>query len=140
MANKKMGFEGLAYYGTAGSTATNLLTNCRDISENLEVEKGDTTVRGDSTVPPMGTEIVTKRTKSIELTMVNDETDTYLEAIRVAANLGNPFALRTKDYSSGKGFDGDVTAALSEPRPLAGEQVITITCTPHPNRVPVPYT
>jgi hypothetical protein len=130
MASVKMGYEGMIYYGTAGSTAATLLQNVKDISFNLEVEKGNTTVRGDSTSPPIETEDVTIRKVSIEFTMIKDTTDTALEAMLVLAYAGSGFALRLKDYSSGKGFDGDVTATVSRGKPLNGEQTLQITCTP----------
>ena len=47
MAVKKMGFEGKIYYGTAGSTASNELTNSRDITYGFDTGDGETTVRGD---------------------------------------------------------------------------------------------
>jgi hypothetical protein len=129
--NIKMGFEGLVYFtATPGSTASTNLTNVKDVSYNLEVEKGNTTVRGDSSAPPIETEDVTIRKVSIEFTMIKDTTDTALEALLTAAYGGTGFALRLKDYSSGKGFDGDVTATVSRGKPLNGEQTLQITCTP----------
>ena len=125
-----MGFEGMIYYGAAGTTATTLLENVKDISYTMDVEKGNTTVRGDSTVPPIETEDVTIRKVSIEWTMIHDITDTALEAIRVAAHNGTNIAVRTKDYTSGKGFDGDCSVSIATAKPLAGEQAFTITATP----------
>jgi len=130
MANVKMGFEGLVYRGTAGSTATTLLENIKDVSYNLDIEKGNTTVRGDSTTIPIETEDVSVRKVSIEFNMINDTTDTDLETIRAAAFAGTIIALRLKDHSSGKGFDGDVTLSVGNSLPLAGEQDISFTATP----------
>lgn len=130
MANQKMGFEGLLYYGAAGSTATNLLENVRDITLSRDVERGDTTVRGDSSAPPIETMAVTVRKVEIEFNMLNDITDTYLEAMRVAAAAGNAVALRGKDHAAGKGPDGDFTLSISEPWELRGEQVVTISAVP----------
>ena len=130
MANQKMGFEGLLYYGAPGSTASTLIDNCKDITINRDVERGNTTVRGDSTVAPIETEHVTMRKLSIEFTMLNDSTDTTLEALRVAVANGAGVALRGKDYSSGKGPDADFTLSQGDPWPLNGEQVITFTAVP----------
>ena len=127
---QRMGFEGRVLYGTAGATGTTDLTNAKDITYGFAKESGDTTVRGAGTSPPIRTEKVTQRVVDIEFVMLNDSADTSLEAIRVAAYAGTPIAIRTKDYSSGKGFDGDCTAAVSHPYPLNGEQVVTITCNP----------
>lgn len=130
MANQKMGFEGLLYYGTAGTTAATLLENCKDITVTREVEKGNTTVRGDGTVAPIETEHVTVRKIQIEFVMLNDSTDTALAALRTASANATAVALRGKDHSSGKGPDGDFTLSESQPWPLNGEQVITFTATP----------
>lgn len=130
MADVKMGFEGMLYYGVAGSTASTLLENCKDITVSRDVERGNTTVRGDSSVAPIETEHVTLRKIQIEWSMINDATDTSLEALRTAATTGAGVALRGKDYSSGKGPDGDFTLSMSEPWTLAGEQVLTFTATP----------
>lgn len=130
MANQKMGFEGLLYYGTAGSTASTLIENCKDITITRDVERGDTTVRGDSTVAPIETQHVSMRKLQIEFTMLNDSTDSTLEALRVAVAAGTEVALRGKDYSSGKGPDADFTLSQSDPWPLNGEQAITFTAIP----------
>lgn len=130
MANKKMGFEGLAYYGSAGGTASTNLTNCRDITYNIEHEKGETTVRGDSTIAPIKTESSVTRVASIELTLVYDSSDASFTAMETAAAAGSAVAIRTKSYSSGKGYDGDCILDIGRPFPLNGEQVVTFTCTP----------
>lgn len=142
MANVKMGFEGLLYYGTAGSTASTLLENVKDITVSRDVERGNTTVRGTSAAPPIETEDVTTRKLQIEFVMIIDITDTSLEALRQAAANGTGVALRGKDYSSGKGPDADFTLSVSEPWPLNGEQAITFTATPTRSygRAPVLYT
>lgn len=141
-ANQKMGFEGILYYGAAGSTASTQLANVRDIKITRDVERGNTTVRGASDAPPIKTAHVTARMIGLEVTMVNDSTDTSLEAMRVAATDGVAVALRGKDYASGKGPDGDFTLSESEEWNLEGEQVVTFTCEPtraH-GRNPVSYT
>lgn len=130
MANVKMGFEGLVYYGTAGSTGATLLQNVKDISFDMGVERGDTTVRGDSTAPPIKTEDVVTRLSAIEFTMINDSTDTGFAALMTAANTGAGIALRLKDYSSGKGPDADFTLSVSHTMPLGGEQAVTFSAVP----------
>ena len=130
MANVKMGFEGLLYYGAAGSTAATLLENTRDITVTYDVERGDTTVRGDSSVPPIKTADVTARMVNIEFVMINDITDTAFAALKTACAAGTGVALRGKDYASGSGPDADYTLGMSAPWPLAGEQVVTFTAEP----------
>lgn len=126
----KMGFEGILKYGAAGSTATQTIENAKDITITRDVERGNTTVRGDSSAAPIETESITLRKIQIEFTMINDESDTILEALRTAVATGAGVALRGLDYASGKGPDGDFTLSESEPWPLNGEQAITFTATP----------
>jgi len=130
MPTTKMGFEGRIYVGGTGSTAATLLENVKDIAYNLDIEKGDTTVRGDSTTVPIKTEDPTLRTVSIEWTMINDTTDANYEALRVAAAAGSAKAIRTKDHATGKGFDGDCSLSMQNGMPLAGEQTTQFTATP----------
>lgn len=131
MPNVKMGFEGqVLYSNTPGSTGATLLENTRDVNYNLETEDGDTTVRGDGSAPPIATSDPTRRVISIDWQMINDITDTHFEALRVKAATGGAVAVRLKDHVTGKGFDGDVTLAMSNPMPLAGEQVVTFTAKP----------
>lgn len=125
-----MGFEGLLYYGVAGSTGATLLENCRDITVTGDVGRGNTTVRGDGTSPPIETGDVTSIKLGIEFVMLNSKTDAALEALKAAAAAGTAVALRGKDYSAGKGPDGDFTLSQSKPWPLDGEQVITFTGEP----------
>ena len=141
MANQKMGFEGILYYGTAGSTASTQLTNCKDITIGGDVERGDTTVRGSGSTPPVKSSSVTSVALTIEFTMLNDSTDASLEALKVAAAAGTPVALRGKDYSSGKGPDADFNLSVSKPWPLNGEQVVTFTAeADRGSREPTVYT
>lgn len=135
-----MGFEGQAFIGVAGTTGANQLTNSRDISYALSTEKGDTTVRGDGSEPPLKTEEVTQRVLAISIQMVNDTTDVHFATMMAAAFNSTRIALRMKDHAAGKGFDGDVTLEASNPYPLNGEQVIDFTCTPSRyHRVPQSY-
>jgi len=130
MANVKMGFEGKLYYGAAGATASTLLENVKDITVNMEVERGDTTVRGTGASPPIKTEDVTQRMLGLEFVMINDITDTSFAALMTAAAAGTGVALRGKDHASGKGPDSDYTLSVSAPWPLNGEQVVTFTASP----------
>jgi len=136
----KMGFEGKIYYGVAGSTASTEITNSRDITYTISSSKAPTTVRGSSGVP-LKTERVVELAVSIEWQMTNDTTDTTLAALRTAAAAGSEVALRTKDYSSGKGFDGDVTLDVKNGKPIGGEQTFDFTATPSKeSRTPQAYT
>lgn len=130
MANVKQGWEGQIFYGTAGTTGATLLENVKDISLNMEVERGNTTVRGDSTAPPIETEDVTIRKVGVEWGMIYDITDSAVEALLQAAADGTGVALRLKSYASGKGPDADFTLSVTWAEPLNGEQMINFTASP----------
>ncbi len=130
MANQKMGYEGILYTGTAGATATTQLENTRDITLEYDTEEGDTTVRGDSTGPPVNTSDPTALIVGLTFIMVNDITDSNFQTLSAAAAAGSLVALRGIDYSAGKGPDGDFHLKRSAPWPLKGEQVVTFTATP----------
>lgn len=142
MANVKMGFEGQVFQGATGSTATNQITNITDVSYNLDIEEGNTTVRGAGSSVPIETMDPTVLKTTIEFTMINDITDTILAALRAAAFGGTGIALRLKDYSAGKGFDGDVFLKCEHGEPIKGEQTFKFTATPSRSfgRAPVLYT
>jgi hypothetical protein len=132
MGTAIMGYEGKAYLDAAGSTATTELTASRSIGITLDPTKADTTVRpvGASPSPPVMTEQVVKVASSYTIQYLVNASDTQLELLRAAAAAGTPLALRLKDTSAGKGFDGDVTVGTSGGYPLEGEQVEDFTCTP----------
>lgn len=137
----KMGFEGEIYYGVKGSTAATKITNVRDVTITTDTEKGDTTIRGDGTAPPIGTNRVTRVNWSCEFTMLNKTDDTSLEALRVAAAAGTAVAIRMKDKSAGKGFNGDVNLTVTEGHPINGEQTLQFNAEPNgEDRAPVIYT
>ncbi len=142
MANVKMGFEGQIFEGATGSTATNQILNTTDIAYNLDIEEGNTTVRGAGTSAPIETMDPTVLKVTIEFTMINDITDTILAALKAAAYAGTGVALRMKDYSSGKGFDGDVFLKCEHGEPIKGEQTYKFTATPSRSfgRAPVLFT
>jgi len=130
MGVTKMGFEGLLYYGAAGSTAATQITNATDVSVSLDAEKASTSVRGAGSSVPINTEQVVAISFQAEWTMLDKSDDTTLEALKVAAAAGAGVALRMKDYSAGKGYDGDVTLSMKHGKPLKGEQTIVFTATP----------
>jgi len=126
----KMGFEGLLYYGVAGSTAATQITNARDITLSFTPEKGDTTVRGDGSSPVVNSGRVVAIDHTLSFQMVNKSDDATLTALLTAAAAGTPVALRGKDYSAGKGPDFDYILEVSKGQPYKGEQTIDFTCTP----------
>jgi hypothetical protein len=136
-----MGFEGIILYGSTGSTASTQLLNVTDVAYNLDIEEGNTTVRGDSTTVPIETMDPTVRKVTIEWTMISDTSDASLAALRAAAYAGTGVALRTKDYAAGKGFDGDCFLKVEHGMPIKGEATHKFTATPSRSfsRAPVLY-
>jgi hypothetical protein len=124
-----MGFEGLFYYGAAGSTASTQITNSRDITESFATDKGSTTIRGDGSAAPLKTSRVTGRDYNLKWQSVYKSDDTTLLALIAAAVAGTPVALRTKSYSSGLGVDADFILEFENGKPLAGEQTLDFTAT-----------
>lgn len=127
----KMGFEGLAYYGTKGSTASTLISNRVDLSFDVDPQMAPTTVAGAGTAPPVETEGVATIKWSATLKMKNVASDAALIALRTAAASGGQVALRLKDYSAGKGYDGDVNVKETFGGNLNGEQTFDFTLTPN---------
>lgn len=126
-----MGFEGRLYYGVKGTTAATEITQSRDITYGLSTTKGETTVRGSGSGPPVMTERVTVREITINFQMINKSSDTTLDALLTAAYAGTAVAIRTKDNAAGLGFDGDCNLEVSHGKPYKGEQTFDFTCTPN---------
>lgn len=121
----RMGFEGKIYYGAAGAEATTLIENSRDITYTFDTEEGDTTVRCAGSGPPIETGRVTVlKVTALSWQMTNTTGDTVLTALLTAAYAGTPVAIRTKDKTAGKGFDGDVYLSVNHQKPLRGEQLV----------------
>jgi hypothetical protein len=88
-------------------------------------------VAGAGTAPPVETEGVATIKWSATLKMKNVASDAVLLALRTAAAAGNAVALRLKDYSAGKGYDGDVNVKETFGGNLNGEQTFDFTFTPN---------
>lgn len=125
----RRGFEAQLFYGTAGSTAATQITNATDINYNLEPTKASTTVRGAGSNLPIETERVVSIKPTVTWTMLNKPSDTTLAALRAACSTGAAVALRYKSYSSGTGFDGDVTLSIENGAPLNGIATFNLTAT-----------
>lgn len=123
----RMGYEAQLFYGTAGTTAATQITNARDVQYNIDPTRGDTTKRGVGTSVPIDTSKVTSLKPTITWSMLNKPSDTTLTALLAAAATGAAVALRTKNYSSGLGFDGDVSLQVANGAPLRGEATFDFT-------------
>ncbi len=123
---KKMGYQGLLYYGTKGSTAATLLSNRVDCSYDTDVEVGSTTSAGDGTAVPINTGEATALTAKLTFNMIIDTSDTARIALEAATKTGNPVALRFIPYSGGTGLDADCVIKATQGAPLKGEATVDI--------------
>lgn len=123
---KKMGYQGLLYYGTKGSTATNQVLRRVDATYEIDVETGSTTSAGDGLSVPINTGEATALTGNVTFNMIVDDNDTALVAFRAASATGNPIALRFISYSGSTGLNADCVIKMSNGAPLGGEQTVDI--------------
>lgn len=130
----KLGPDGILYYGAAGSTAATVVTTIRDVTIKTDPTKADTSSR-DSI---MDTEQTVGLKVSIDFEMLNKSTNSVLTALLAAAAAGSAVALKTRDYSGGRGWDGDFTLSAENGQPYRGEQTYKFTATPSDASARVP--
>ena len=120
-----LGMNAKLYYGAAGSTASTLMDNVRDVTLTLEAGEADVTTRANqgwrATAP-------TLRECTAEFEMVWDPADAGFAAIKDAFLSAGMVALKILDKSGGQGPDGDF-AITSFSRNEALEEAITVSVT-----------
>ncbi len=124
---KKMGYQGLIYYGAKGSTATTQILNCVDVNYENSVSTGSTTARGTGSTVPIETGEATALEGKLTFNMIVDTGDTVLIALLAAARTGLAVALRYIRSSGLLGLDADCIISSKEGAPLNGEQTVDIT-------------
>jgi len=127
----KAGYEGLLYCGTAGTTATTLLQNVEDLNYDNDVEKIPISTRGDGTAVPIKAEKAVEIGATISWGMLLKTADTNMLNLIALARAGTPVALRTKSFSTGKGYDGDAVLTVSHEMTLKGQSKFNFTATPN---------
>ena len=135
---KRMSLEAKLYYGAAGSTATTLANNVRDLNSPIDPTKADISDRG-SRIALYGPGQVEA---SISWDSNWSDSDAFVQAIYAAALTGTPVALRTKDFVNGKGWDSDFIISKSDKKePLKEGQKIDFEAVPTDlaGRYPQPY-
>ncbi len=124
----KLGMNAKAYYGVAGSAATNLINNIRDVTLNLETGEADVTTRGNAGWEAV---VATLKKGSIEFEMVYDTEDAAFTAIQEAWFNATPLAFYFRDAEGGTGLDADFTVTtFSKKEPLLEAQTVTVTIKP----------
>jgi len=127
--SKTMGYQGLLYYGTKGSTAAILIVDRVDANFDLSVETGSTTAAGDGTAVPFNTGEATALTGKVTFNIIVGSTganDTAIVALQAAAATGNPIALRFIRSTGKTGFDADCVISTKQGAPLKGEQTMDV--------------
>lgn len=131
MAVKRAGYEGILYYGTAGSTGATQLTNATDIEYTVDVSYAQTTARGDGTTIPIQDNRPDELAPKLSWTMIQQDGDTALAALIAAATHPTPsshiVALRYKRVSGSLGYDGDMYISVTEGAPLKGAKTFKFT-------------
>ena len=122
---KMMGYESLAYYGAAGSTAATQITNMRKLSYSTKPKMAEVTTKGDGSTPP----VTTHRPVGLEVddcswNMLNKTNDTTLTSLLAAANTGASVALRVIRSTGKLGLDADVFISQKQGLDFDGEQTI----------------
>lgn len=123
MAGKKMGFQGLLYYGVAGTSATTLVKTRVDATVERTLETGSTTSAGEGTNVPINTGEPTAVTEKVTFNVIVDEDDA------VTAFLSNNIraAFKFVAASGAWTFDRDCVYSIKKGHPLKGEATWDIT-------------
>jgi TP901-1 family phage major tail protein len=132
----KLGLEGKLYYGDAGSTASNELTNAKDVTLNLEAAEADITTRGNN---GWRATVAALKDASVEWSMVWDSADAGFTAIKNAYLNGAAIALAILDAADGEGLDADFAiTSFSREEPLEEAMTVSVTAKPtYSTRAPV---
>ena len=124
---KTMGYEGLLYYGTKGSTAGTQITARRDVTHDTSVEIGETSEAGDGSAVPIVTGEAAARTPSINFSLIISDDSAAVVALQAAAATGDPIALRYIRSTGKLGFDCDCVISTSQGSPYKGEATMDVT-------------
>ena len=122
----RIGLDGLLYRGAAGSTASTLMTNVRDLTFKYERAKADTSRRGSM----FKLSRTTMKDASLAFEMVVDDAGDYA-ALRAAFIANTPLAFKCISASDGHGIDADFQISKFERKePLEGAQVVDVEILP----------
>lgn len=120
-----LGMDAKLYYGTAGQSASNEMTNVRDVTVTAEAGEADVTTRANS---GWRATVATLRECTIEFEMVWDPGDAGFAAVKAAYLNSGLIALKALDKADGTGVDGDFgITSFTQNQPL--EEAITVSVT-----------
>jgi len=122
-----VGLDAKLYRGVAGAPASTEMTNVRDVT------MPDT--RAEANISRRGSWFfvvkTTRRRIEVNFTMINDDTDADLNAMRTAYASNTPLAFKILDKASGKGVDADwYITKMERSEPDETEQTYAVTIKP----------
>ena len=123
----KLGLDAKLFHGPAGATATGEMSNCKDVTLNMETGEADITTRA-----AKGWRITaaTLKDASLEFEMVWDTSDEGFKALKNAYFNNSAIALFASD-GEGNGLDADfVVTSFSRQEPLEEALTVSVTCKP----------
>jgi len=121
---KKMGYQGLLYHGTAGSTASTQILRRVNCSVATSTAIGSTTSAGDGTSVPRETGAAVSISKKTTFNVIVDSSDASLPTLIAAADVGAPIAIRFVSFSGLTIVDSDVVLEYSVGSDIGSEQTI----------------
>lgn len=125
MADFILGMDGKLSHGPAGTTATDEITNVRDVTLQLEAGEADVTTRGNS---GWRATAATLREATLEFTMLWKPSDAAFAAIRDAFLNSTNIALLALDKANGEGLDADFAiTSFSRGEPLEEGMTVDVT-------------
>lgn len=133
------GFDALLYRGTAGSVATTLMNNVRDVTPGgPQYTKNDVSTRGGGRIKQYA---LGQGDATLDIEMIVDNTDEDYDAMQTAYATQSAISLKCLDETSGDGLSGDwMIENKSAPQTLDGVQIATFTCCPaHSTTNPVTF-
>ncbi len=123
----KLGLDAKLFHGEAGNTATNEMTNVKDVTLNLESGDADITTRA---AKGWRISAATLKEASLEFEMVWDTSDEGFKAVKNAFFNNTAIALFASD-GDGNGLDADfVVSSFSRSEPLEEALTVSVTCKP----------
>lgn len=123
----KLGLDAKLFHGEAGTTATNEMTNVKDVTLNLESGDADITTRA---AKGWRISAATLKEASLEFEMVWDTSDDGFKAVKNAFFNNTAIALFASD-GDGNGLDADfVVSSFSRSEPLEEALTVSVTCKP----------
>jgi len=134
MGVTKLGPDGILYYGASGSTPSTVVQHIRDVTVKTDPTKADTSSRDSM----LDTEETVGLKVAIDFEMLNRTDNAVLTALLTAAAAGNAVALKTRDYSGGRGWLGDFELSVENGQPYRGEQTYKFTATASSKSARVP--